>query len=233
MKTYGGVEVSPHVFLTSALDGGRLSASSPGRFTPAERCPATHLTGGWVGPRARPGAVSKMKISSLSMPEIEPRLPSNKTRLDCRHTKQCAMCHPHLSRPTDRRRDRRYMPADTRSCRSSGSWLPHWKRCPALKKVGTGKSSKFVSCKNSHVTCNQSGCIYGVKQGKWKPTQVQRHGINFYYMSRWSENLRETDHSEDLDIDGRRIREWSQGGKVWTRCIWVRIGTSGGLLWTR
>jgi hypothetical protein len=38
---------------TSALDGGEWSASRPGRaFTPGERTPSTHCTGGWVGPRA-------------------------------------------------------------------------------------------------------------------------------------------------------------------------------------
>jgi len=34
MKTRGKVEVQLHAFLTSALDGGELSASRPGRFTP-------------------------------------------------------------------------------------------------------------------------------------------------------------------------------------------------------
>jgi hypothetical protein len=33
MKTYWGVELWLHVFLTSALDGGEWSASRPGRFT--------------------------------------------------------------------------------------------------------------------------------------------------------------------------------------------------------
>jgi hypothetical protein len=42
------------------------------------------------------------------------------------------------------------------------------------------------------------------------------------------------DHSEyiDLDIEGRKILEWmlgQRGGRVWTGCIWLRIGTSGGL----
>jgi hypothetical protein len=36
MKTYGGVEVYIHAFLSSAIDGGELSASRPGRFTPEE-----------------------------------------------------------------------------------------------------------------------------------------------------------------------------------------------------
>jgi hypothetical protein len=52
MNMYGGVEVQPHSFLTSALDGSEYSASRPGRITPAERAPGTHWIRGWVGPRA-------------------------------------------------------------------------------------------------------------------------------------------------------------------------------------
>jgi hypothetical protein len=48
MKTYWGVEVQLHEFLTSALDGGELSASRSGRFTPRESFPGTHWIGGWV-----------------------------------------------------------------------------------------------------------------------------------------------------------------------------------------
>jgi len=36
--------------LTSALEGGEWSASSPGRFTPGERAAGTHWIGSWVGP---------------------------------------------------------------------------------------------------------------------------------------------------------------------------------------
>jgi alpha-glucosidase (family GH31 glycosyl hydrolase) len=44
---------SSYSFSTSALDGGEWSASHPGRaFTPGERTPSTHWTGGWVSTRA-------------------------------------------------------------------------------------------------------------------------------------------------------------------------------------
>jgi hypothetical protein len=49
----------------------------------------------------------------------------------------------------------------------------------------------------------------------------------------WSENLKVRDQSEDLHVDGRIILEWilvKYIGKVWTGFIWLRIGTSGGLL---
>jgi hypothetical protein len=44
---------SSYSFSTSALDGGEWLASRPGHaFTPGEKIPGTHWTGGWVGPRA-------------------------------------------------------------------------------------------------------------------------------------------------------------------------------------
>jgi hypothetical protein len=49
------------------------------------------------------------------------------------------------------------------------------------------------------------------------------------------ERLNGRDHSEDLGIDGRIIFEWilgKEGGNVWTGCIWLRIRTSGVLLYT-
>jgi hypothetical protein len=39
MKTYGGVDVWVHIFLTSTLDGGKWSASCPGKFTPKDKAP--------------------------------------------------------------------------------------------------------------------------------------------------------------------------------------------------
>jgi hypothetical protein len=44
------------------------------------------------------------------------------------------------------------------------------------------------------------------------------------------------DHSEDVGVGERIILEWILGkwhGKVWTGCIWPRIGTSDGVSWTR
>jgi hypothetical protein len=51
MKTYWGVHVYMHIFLTSALVAGEWSASRPGNYTPGERTLGTHRIGGWVGPR--------------------------------------------------------------------------------------------------------------------------------------------------------------------------------------
>jgi hypothetical protein len=50
-------------FTTSALDGGEWSASRPCRaFTPGERTPGTHCTGGWLGPRANLDTEDRGKI---------------------------------------------------------------------------------------------------------------------------------------------------------------------------
>jgi hypothetical protein len=48
MKTYEGVDVEIHVFLTLALVGGEYSASRSGHFTPREKVPGTRWIGGWV-----------------------------------------------------------------------------------------------------------------------------------------------------------------------------------------
>jgi hypothetical protein len=50
MKTYGGVDVEIHIFLTSELVG-EWSGSRLGHFTPGERAPGTHWIGGWVDSR--------------------------------------------------------------------------------------------------------------------------------------------------------------------------------------
>jgi hypothetical protein len=47
----------------------------------------------------------------------------------------------------------------------------------------------------------------------------------------WLENLKGRAHLEDLDVDGEIILERNlgkYGGKVWSGCIWLGIGTSGG-----
>jgi hypothetical protein len=70
MKTYGEVDAETHVFLTSALVVGERSASRPGRFTPGERAPGTHLIGGCVDPRAVLDDMVKWKFLPPSGLEI-------------------------------------------------------------------------------------------------------------------------------------------------------------------
>jgi hypothetical protein len=54
---------SSYSLSTSALDGGEWSVSRPGHaFTPGERTPGTHCTGGWVGPRADLDTEARGKI---------------------------------------------------------------------------------------------------------------------------------------------------------------------------
>jgi hypothetical protein len=49
----------------------------------------------------------------------------------------------------------------------------------------------------------------------------------------WLKNLKRRDHLEDLGADEKTILQWmlgKQNGKLWTGRIWLRTGTSGGLL---
>jgi hypothetical protein len=49
----------------------------------------------------------------------------------------------------------------------------------------------------------------------------------------WLENVKGQVCLEDLCIDEKIILEWILGkycGRVWTGCIWHRIGTTGGPL---
>jgi hypothetical protein len=49
----------------------------------------------------------------------------------------------------------------------------------------------------------------------------------------WSENVKGRDLSEETGVDGKIILKrilGKQGGKVWIGFIWLRVGTSGGLL---
>jgi hypothetical protein len=58
-------------FLTSTLDEGEWSASSPGRFTSGEIVSCTHWIRGSVGPRAGLDVMEKRNNSPL--PGIEPQ----------------------------------------------------------------------------------------------------------------------------------------------------------------
>jgi hypothetical protein len=69
MKTYGGVDIWIHVFLTSALVGGQWSASRLSRFTPGERASYIRWTGGCVDPRTGLNDVETRKL--LLLPGLE------------------------------------------------------------------------------------------------------------------------------------------------------------------
>jgi hypothetical protein len=52
----------------------------------------------------------------------------------------------------------------------------------------------------------------------------------------WPENLKGRDDSKDLSVDGKIITKrflGEVGRKVWSRCIWFRVGPNGGPSWTR
>jgi hypothetical protein len=54
-----------HIILTLAQVGGEWSASRPGRFTPGEKAPGTHWTGGRVGPTTSLADTEKTKFFPL------------------------------------------------------------------------------------------------------------------------------------------------------------------------
>jgi hypothetical protein len=56
-----------------------VSVTPRPRFTPGERTPGTHCTGGWVGPRAGLDTEARGK-NPLPLPGIEPRLPRRPAR---------------------------------------------------------------------------------------------------------------------------------------------------------
>jgi hypothetical protein len=68
------MDVKIHVFLTSALVRGELSASRLCRFTPGERAPGTHWIRGWVGLTAGLDEVEKRQFllhrDSKSYPSV-------------------------------------------------------------------------------------------------------------------------------------------------------------------
>jgi len=66
MKTYWGMDVWLHAFLTS-----KWSASSPGQFTPGVRAPRIHWIGGRMSSRVGLEAVLRRKDPSLSLPLTE------------------------------------------------------------------------------------------------------------------------------------------------------------------
>jgi hypothetical protein len=62
--------------------------------------------------------------------------------------------------------------------------------------------------------------------------ECSKHGENRMQLGFWLKSQKERDHYNDLDVDGRKILKWilDRIGAVWPRLIWLRIGTSGGLL---
>jgi hypothetical protein len=70
MKTYWGVDVQLHSFLTSKLDGVEWSVSRPGRLTPGKE-PLVPLDRRLDGPHSRSGRGGEEK-NSQPLPGHEP-----------------------------------------------------------------------------------------------------------------------------------------------------------------
>jgi hypothetical protein len=82
--------------------------------------------------------------------------------------------------------------------------------------------------------------IFGVIKStrmRWWGSRSITGGRDEKYTKFWSGNLKREDHSVDLGVDWenntRMDLKQMVGGTLWTRCNWLRGGTSGGLMWTR
>ena len=84
-------------------------------------------------------------------------------------------------------------------------------------------------------TCSSSNIVRVIKSKKrmrWAG-HVARMGRGKVCTGFWWGNLREKDHWEDPDLDGRIILRWifrKWEGVVGTGWSWLRIGTGGGHL---
>jgi hypothetical protein len=71
-----------------------------------------------------------------------------------------------------------------------------------------------------------------LESGKFEVYRTVASGLEMHTKF-WSENLKERDDSEDLSAGGRIVLDWilgTYGEKLWNGFIWLRLGTSGGLL---
>jgi hypothetical protein len=85
MKTLGEEDVSLLLILELGTRWERVVSVTPlPRFTPGERTPGTHCTGGWVGPRAGLDTEARGKVLS-PLPEIEPQSPGRPVRSKTLH----------------------------------------------------------------------------------------------------------------------------------------------------
>jgi hypothetical protein len=108
MKAYGGVDISIHVFLASALVGGEWSASRSYCLTPPPRESAhsTHWIGGWVNPRVGLDVMEKrtfltlpaLELRTLSRPERSQSLYRLRYRVSIVYKfLHCLMCPAHFT----------------------------------------------------------------------------------------------------------------------------------------
>jgi hypothetical protein len=79
MEALGGEEVQLLLIHDLGTRWGCVVSITPGpRFTPGERTPGTHCTGGWVGPRAglyteaRGKILSPRRGSNPDRPDVQP-----------------------------------------------------------------------------------------------------------------------------------------------------------------
>ena len=110
--------------------------------------------------------------------------------------------------------------------KTHGAVYVHWETtttlCCLLLKTN------YFERRNNHVWTYVTGNPSGVclPCHLWEGREVDR-GF-------WCGNLSEKYHLENVDINGRIILKWifmKSIGRAWTGLMWLRIRTSGGILW--
>jgi hypothetical protein len=105
------------------------------RFTPGERTPGTHCTGGWVGPRAGLDTEATEKILS-SLPGIEPRSPGRPARSQTPYwlSYPCSRWRRHLVIDCSYERNK-WGIADRRHEDCPSAWrMDHWQATHVVNK---------------------------------------------------------------------------------------------------
>jgi hypothetical protein len=89
----------------------------------------------------------------------------------------------------------------------------------------------------NNVDCIDPYGCWGLTQPRrcWSREVLLQIIMGFFYCVHFFCVKKERYHKEDQDVGGWTILKWileRYAGVVWTVLIWLRIGTSGGLLWT-
>jgi hypothetical protein len=107
---------------------------------------------------------------------------------------------------------------------------------PEIKSALEGRKFQDIENIKKKKKCDDGTESYSTTGIPKRFQQWQHRWANFIATSHpqfWLKNLKGRDYWEELGVDGKIILEWilgKQSGEVWTGCIWLMIGASGGPL---